>query len=293
MSRRCLRLSSTVLVWGMLVTVAQAQVTGQAPQLDGVGVDEQLDQQLPLDAAFVDQTGARVRLGDYFDGERPVVLVFAYHSCPVLCDMVLKATVDSLREIDWTVGDELEVVSISIDPNDSPQSSRAQLERAVREYDRGAGADGWHFLTTANESEIRRVTEAAGFRYIYDEDQQQYGHPAVMMLVTRDGRMARYLYGLRFPPEDVRFGLLEASEGNSISTIEQVLTYCYQYDPQGGKYVVVAENVMKLFGGATALVLGTFLFVLWRRDLFGTRARPHDGGTVGDDSTSEPRGPGA
>lgn len=291
MSRRCLRLSSTVLVWGMLVTLARAQVTGQAPQLDGVGVDEQLDQQLPLDAAFVDQTGARVRLGDFFDGERPVVLVFAYHSCPVLCDMVLKATVDSLSELDWTVGEEFEVVSISIDPDDSPQSSRVQLEKALGDYGRADNADGWHFLTTAREAEIRRVTEAAGFRYIYDEDQQQYGHAAVMMLVTRDGRMARYLYGLRFPPEDVRFGLLEASEGKSISTIEQVLTYCYQYDPQGGKYVVVAENVMKLFGGATALVLGTFLFVLWRRDLFGTRARS-DGGAGGDDSNPERRGPG-
>ncbi len=249
---------------------ARAQVTGQAPELDGVGVDERLDAELPLDATFADQHGRRVQLGDLLDGKKPLVLVFAYHRCAVLCDMILDATVDSIAEISWTVGDEYDVVSVSIDPRDDPASASAKRTHAIRRYGRGEGERGWHFLT-GDEAQIRRVTEAAGFRYVYDEDQDQYGHPAVLMLVTRDGRMARYLYGLRFPSEDVRLGLLEAAEGNSLSSIERVLIYCYRYDPEGGKYVVVVENVMKVFGGTTAAVLGAFLFVLWRRDL--ARAR--------------------
>jgi len=264
-----------VVVVGFALGVAgaptRAQVTGQAPELDRVGVDEHLGAQLPLDAPFRDQDGRAVTLGDYLDGERPVVFVLAYHRCRVLCSLVLNAVIDAMKDLPWTVGQEYDFVSVSIDPKDTPEAASGKRDQAVSKYGRSDAA-GWHFLV-GEERDIQRLAAAAGFRFFYDERQDQYAHPAVVMLLTPDGRMARYLYGLDFPASDVRLGLLEASEGRSISTVEQVLIYCYRYDPQGKTYAVVATRVMQLGGILTVVGLGAFLGIMWRREVGRRRAR--------------------
>lgn len=242
----------------------QATPAGMPKELEHIGVKEHLDQPLPLDTAFRDHTGHPVRIQQYFDGKRPVVLLFAYHSCPVLCGMILNATVRSLAQNKWTVGKEFDVVVVSIDPTDSLERTAAKRQSIVTEYGRGNG-EGFHFLV-GEKANIDRLAAAVGFQYEYDERQRQYGHPSVMMLVKPNGQLARYLYGLEFDPNDVRLGLLEASEGRSISTVEQVILYCYHYDPQGGKYVLVANRVMQVGGVATAQLLGAVLAVFWIRE---------------------------
>jgi protein SCO1/2 len=237
-----------------------------APELAGVDIVEHLGQPLPRSATFRDADGKTVRLGDSFDGKRPTLLVFAYHTCPMLCSLVLDATVRSLNDVAWTVGDQFDVVSVSIDPRDTPETATRKRAQVVASYARAKGdTRGWHFLV-GDEPNIRAVTEAVGFQYRYDERQKQYAHPAAIYLLTPDGRMARYLYGIQYDPSDLRLGLLEATEGRSISTTEKILLFCYHYDPQGKHYALVAMNVMRLGGVVTIGLLGSFLAVMWARE---------------------------
>lgn len=235
------------------------------PGLNRIGVDEHLEADFPLDITFRDHTGAEVQLQDYFDGERPVLLNFAYHSCTTLCSFVLDATAASVKDVEWSAGDEYEIVTISIDPNDTPASALAKRQEMLVKYGREGASEGWAFLVGDEES-ITRATEAAGFRYFYNANQEIYAHPAAIMFLTPDARIARYLYGLRFDSDDVRTALIEASEGRSISTVEQIILYCYAYDPDANGYALVAMNVMKLGGALTVLFLGSFLAVMWRRE---------------------------
>jgi protein SCO1/2 len=234
-------------------------------ELQGVDIVEHLGGALPRDAAFRDTDGKPVKLGDFFDGKRPTLFVFAYHSCPMLCSLVLDAAVRSLNDVQWTVGDEFDVVSVSIDPKDTPETATKKRAQVVSSYTRSRGdTKGWHFLT-GDEANIRKVTDAVGFEYRYDARQKQYAHPAAIYLLTPEGHVARYLYGIEFPPGDVRLGLLEATEGRSISTTERLLLFCYHYDPQGKKYSLVAMNVMRLGGAATVFGMGTFFTIMWAR----------------------------
>jgi len=237
-----------------------------APELVGVDIAEHLGGRLPSGAAFLDTEGHSVKLGDYFGGKRPTLLVFAYHTCPMLCSLVLDATVRSLNDVAWTVGRDFDVVSISIDPKDTPETATRKRSQVVGAYTRAKGSSvGWHFLV-GDEANIRRVTEAVGFKYNYDPRQKQYAHPAAIYLLTPDGRMARYLYGIEYPPSDVRLGLLEATEGRSISTTERLLLYCYHYDPQGRHYSIVAMNVMRLGGVLTMVAMGSLLGAMFLRE---------------------------
>jgi protein SCO1/2 len=248
---------------------------GMPKELEHVGVKEHLDQALPLETEFRDHTGKPVRLKEYFDGKRPMVLLFAYHSCPVLCSMVLNAEANGLRGIGWTVGKEFEVVTISIDPEESLEKTAAKRASILAEYGNSRGHDGkgWHFLV-GDKAAIAAVANAAGFEFQYDAEQKQWGHPSVLMIAKPDGHMARYLYGLEFLPNDLKLGLLEASEGRSISTVEQIILFCYHYDPQGGKYVLVARRVMQVGGGAVAVVLFGFLGLFWGRELRKKKKTP-------------------
>jgi protein SCO1/2 len=237
-----------------------------APELSGVGLVERLGGALPRYAAFRDTEGKPVKLGDYFDGKRPTLLVFAYHTCPMLCSLVLDATVRSLNDVAWTVGREFDVVSISIDPHDTAETATRKRAQVVGSYARSnADTAGWHFLV-GDESNIRKVTDAIGFEYRYDERQRQYAHPAAIYLLTPEARIARYLYGIQYDPKDIRLGLLEASEGRSVTTTEKILLYCYHYDPQGKHYSIVAMNVMRLGGVVTIAALGSFLTIMWARE---------------------------
>jgi protein SCO1/2 len=242
------------------------------PELTGVDVVEHLGGRVPLDASFLDTEGHAVKLGDFFDGKRPTLLVFAYHTCPMLCSLVLDATVRSLNDVAWTVGREFDVVSISIDPKDTPETATRKRAQVASSYTRAKGSPaGFHFLV-GDETNIRKVTEAIGFKYNYDARQKQYAHPAAIYLLTPAGRIGRYLYGIDYPPADVRLGLLEASEGRSVSTVERLLLYCYHYDPQGKHYALVAMNVMRLGGALTVVLLGGLLGLMLVRE----KKRKHD-----------------
>jgi protein SCO1/2 len=269
MSFRCSQLSLrivlclSVLLGASVVRLVRAQPAIMPAELEGVDVSEQLDKSLPLDAYFKDHTGKVVRLGDYFDGKRPVAFTLAYHGCKVVCSMVLGAELESLKAQPWTLGKEFRAVTISIDPRDTVQTAAKKRKQMLALY--GRAAEGWDFLV-GNEANIARVTRAAGFKYRYDRRQDQYAHPAVLMLAKPNGELARYLHGLEFAEQDVRLGLLEASQGRSISTVEKAIMYCYTYDPVGAKYVLVARNVMKIAGGLTVILLGGFLLIMWRRE---------------------------
>ncbi len=255
--------ASLGLAWVAAAPVFAQQAIMPA-ELEGVDVSEQLDKPLPLEAYFKDHTGKVVRLGDYFDGKRPVALTLAYHGCKVVCSMVLGAELESLKAQPWTLGKEFRAVTISIDPRDTVQTAAKKRKQMLALY--GKAAEGWDFLV-GDEANIARVARAAGFKYRYDQRQDQYAHPAVLMLAKPNGELARYLHGLEFAEQDVRLGLLEASQGRSISTIEKAIMYCYTYDPIGAKYVLVARNVMKIAGALSLLVIGAFLSIMWRREL--------------------------
>lgn len=276
--RAVVRVAALVAVVLSLVAprTAHAQIAGMPPEMAHAGVTEHLDGQLPLDTTFRDHTGKAVKLRELFDGKQPVVLSFAYHSCPVVCSMILNQEAQGLRGVDWTLGKEYRAVTISIDPNESLEKTAQKRLSILREYARaGTGDDaGWSFLV-GDQKAIDAVTQAAGFESQYDPDQKQWAHPSVVMVVKPDGRMARYLYGLEFPANDLRLGLLEAAEYRTITTVEQLILYCYHYDPKGGKYVLVARRVMQVGGSLVALVLFGFLGVFWAAEI--RRARKAKG----------------
>jgi len=235
-------------------------------ELAGVDVVERLGGALPGGAKFTDADGRLVRLGGLFDGKRPSVLVFAYHTCPMLCSLVLDATVRALSAIPWTVGNQFDLVSISIDPHDTTETAARKRDDLLSRYPRSDGkTSGWHFLV-GDEANIRSVTEAVGFQFRYDERQKQFAHPAAIYILSPDGRIERYLYGIQFAPNDVRLGLLEAAESRSITTTEKLLLYCYHYDPQGKRYSLAAMNLMRLGGIVTVVVLGGFVMRMLVRE---------------------------
>jgi protein SCO1 len=245
--------------------VSAAQIAVMPKELEHVGVSEHLDAKLPLDIPLRDDADHAVTLGKYFTGQKPHVLVFAYHTCPVLCSMVLKATMKGLKAIPWKLGREFDLIVVSINPDETLDDTRRRKTIFLADYGMPGAETGVHFLL-GSQASIDVLTKAAGVEYQYDAEQKQYGHPAVIMLVKPDGGMARYLYGLEFAPNDLRIGLLEASAGRSISTIEQLILYCYHYDPKGGKYVLVAWRVMRIGGGACGLALVSALVALWARE---------------------------
>lgn len=278
-----LRFVVLALACGLAPGAASAQIAQKPRELENVGVREHLDQPIPLDTRFRDHTGAPVRLGQYFDGKRPVLLTIAYHTCPVLCSMVLSKATESLGKIGWTIGKEYDAVTLSMDPNESLERTAAKRASLLSTYGRPEAERGWHFLV-GDDAAIHAVTDAVGYDFHYDAVDKQFAHPAVVMLVKPDGHMARYLYGLEYAPNDLKLGLLEASEGRSISTVEQVIMYCYRYDPDSRSYTLMATRVMRIGGAATALVLGGFLAALWRRERQKSRQRPEGGADPGAQS---------
>jgi protein SCO1 len=243
---------------------ARAQIAAMPPELEDVGVTEHLDGELPLDLEFRNHDGKTVKLRDVFDGKKPVVLTFAYHTCPVVCSMIANNLAKTMQQISWTLGEEFTALTISIDPDETLENTQKKRLSVLAEY--GRSKQGWTFLT-GNAKNIAAVTSAAGFKYKYDPDQKQWAHTSLVMVVKPDGKMARYLYGFEAPPADLKLALFEASEGRSISTLEQIILYCYHYDPKGGHYVLVARRVMQIGGGAVAIVLFGILGLLWRREL--------------------------
>lgn len=239
----------------------------QAPEeLREIGIDENLEAPLPLDAEFRDERGNPVRLGEYFDGDKPVVLALVYYRCPMLCNLILDGLTSSLKDLEWSVGEDFEVVTVSFDPTETHTLAQLKKQSYLKEYGRDGADSGWHFLTGPKES-IDRLTDTVGFRYEFVEDRNEYAHTAALFLITPDGRISRYLYGILYEPSTLRFALVEAGEGKIGSVVDRVLLYCFHYDADEGKYSLVARQVMKLGGGLMVLVLGVTLLVFWRREL--------------------------
>lgn len=238
--------------------------TDAIPMLRGVGIDQRLDNRVPLDTPFVDSEGREVRLGEYF-GKRPVILQFAYYECPMLCTMVLNGLVGSLDALAFNAGREFDVVVVSIDPGETPAMA-ADKRRAYLERYRRPGADaGVHFLT-GRESSIKALTEAVGFTYAYDSAIDQYAHPAAISILTTDGRISRYLFGIEFAPRDIRFALIEAADNRIGSVLDQAMLFCYHYDPETGKYGFAIMTVVRIAGLLTVALLGASILVTLRRD---------------------------
>lgn len=235
------------------------------PMLQSVSVDEHLGRNVDLTLNFIDETGASVPLSSFFHKGKPVLLDLIYYSCPNLCNLILNGQAQVMREIPWNPGDQYEVVTISIDPKENFELANKKKANYIQNL--GRPAQGWHFLCDTN-GDAKRLAEQIGYHYRYDAQQQQFAHPAAIFILTPEGRMARYLYGARFRPLDVRFALAEASEGRTTMTVEKILLYCYHYDPKEGKYVMFASNFMKIGGVLTILAIAYFL---WRMIQFERR----------------------
>jgi len=230
--------------------------------LRDVGIDQRLNEQVPLGLKFRDETGKTVALGDYF-GKKPVVLSLVYYDCPMLCTMVENGLLLGLKNLKFNVGDQFEVLTVSFDPHDTPEMAAAKKSLYIGLYGRRGAEKGWHFLT-GDEPSIRQLTRAVGFRYSYDPETHQYAHATGLTVLTPKGRIARYFYGIEYPAGDLRLSLVEASANKIGSPVDAVLLFCCQYNPATGKYGLIISRVIQIAGAVTVLSLGVFLIVLFR-----------------------------
>lgn len=242
-------------------------------ELEGVGIIEHLDGKIPLDLKFTDETGREVVLGDYFGKDRPVLLTLVYFSCPMLCTLVLNGMIDALRQVDMTPGKEFEIVTVSFDPTETATLAKFKKQNYLNEYGRPEAGPGWHFLV-GGAAEIRALTDAVGFGYKWNAEQQQYVHQAAIYVVTPDGRLSRYLYGVMFEPRTLKLSILEAGKGKIGSTLDAIVLYCFHYDANSGKYAPAAVRIMRAGGILTVLILGSVLSTLWARDRRRRRSSP-------------------
>jgi protein SCO1/2 len=247
-----------------------ADPPGLPPSLRGVGFDQRLNEQVPLDLVFRDETGQTVQLGDYFH-DRPVILVLAYYRCPMLCTQVLNGLVQALLDMRLDAGRDFDVVVVSFDPRETPELAAAKKRTYVERYGRPGAAAGWHFLT-GEQAPITALTKAVGFRYTYDARHDQFAHASGIMVLTPHGKISRYFYDVRYPARDVRLGLVEASENKIGSPVDQVLLFCFHYDAAEGRYGPAVLNIVRALGVLTVLGLGLFVGLLWWREKRRPRA---------------------
>ncbi len=264
---------AVVLAVAFLAASAAAQMNNgimgppantRPPRLENVGIEQHLDAQVPPDLTFVDDAGKPVKLGDYY-GRKPLILNLVYYNCTMLCGEALAGLASAMRLVKFDVGNEFDVVTVSFDPRETTEMAAAKKKDYVARYGRANAAAGWHFLTGPPES-IDALTKAVGFQYQYDPKTNQYAHATAIMVLTPQGRISRYFYGVDFPPKDLRMGLVEASQGKIGNAVDAVLLYCYHYNPESGKYGAMVANILRLAAGATILLLGGLLFILWRLD---------------------------
>ena len=233
------------------------------PGLKNVGIEQNLNQPISPDLMFQDDLGRSVRLGDLF-GKRPIILNLVYYNCPMLCGEVLSGLENSLRMMSFDVGKEFDVITVSFDPTETPEMAAKKKGDFLRRYKRAGAEQGWHFLVGPKIS-VDALTKAAGFQYQYDEKTKQFAHAAAILILTPQGKIAQYYYGIEFPPKDLRLGLVEAGAGKIGNVVDQLLLYCYHYDPEQGKYSATILRVLRMAGVATMLFIGTFIFVMIRR----------------------------
>jgi protein SCO1/2 len=267
-----------------LPSVATAQL-GPAPPppgsgtpeiLNEIGFDQNLGGGVPLDLAFKDESGRDVRLGDYF-GKRPVVLSLVYYECPMLCTISLNGLARALKVLSFVPGQEFEVLTVSFDPSETPDLAAAKKKAYMAQYEREEGAQGWHFLT-GDAAAVEALTEAVGFRYVWDEATKQFAHPAGIVVVTPEGEVSHYLFGVEYSPKDLRLALVDSAAGRLGNPIDQVLLFCYQYDPSTGRYSASILNLVRLGGLLTVVGMTALIFTMSLRSRRKERS-PAPGGT--------------
>ena len=257
----CLSVFSMLLAFAA-PTAAQASY-GRPALLRNIGIDQQMGAQLPLDVPFTDDQGRAVTLREYTG--KPTLLALVYYSCPSLCDLVLNAAVRSVHGLKFTAGDEFQIVAVSFDPRENSLLARDKKANYVKAYGREGTAGGFHFLT-GTEAASKMVANAVGFKFAYDSNTNQYAHPSAIMIVTPEGRISRYFYGIDYPARDVKLGLMDATGGKIGSAIDQVQLFCFHYDPSTGKYGLLIMRVLRLGGVVTLMLLGGGVFVMFRRE---------------------------
>lgn len=258
--------SFAITVLALVATpVLEARDEALPAELEGVDIVDHIGQKVNLDFEFTAESGYQVPLRQFFSKGKPVLLNFVYYRCPMLCNLVLNGQTAALRELAWTAGKEFEIVTISIAPEEGFNLARAKKKFYLDSYGRDAAAQGWHFLTDW-QGNTKRLADQLGFKYRWDEKTQQWAHTAAIMLLTPDGRISRYLYGIRFKERDLRLGLAEASEGRLGSFGDKLLLFCFHYDPEARGYVPFARNIMKLGGGLMVVLMGLVITFLFRRE---------------------------
>ena len=256
-------LAASAFGQGMTNGIMSPPANVRPPGLKNVGMRQNLNQPIPVNLTFTDDLGRTVRLGDYF-GKKPIILNLVYFTCPMLCGEVLSGLENSLRMMKFEVGKEFDVITVSFDPHDTPEVAAKKKSEFLRRYKRPGAEQGWHFLVGHQDS-IDSLTRAAGFDYEYDPKTRQFAHTAAILILTPEGRIAQYYYGIEYPPKDLRLGLVEAGAGQIGNVVDALLLYCYHYDPEQGKYSATILRVLRLAGVATMLFIGTLIFVMIRR----------------------------
>jgi protein SCO1/2 len=249
---------------------------GLPKALQEVGIDQKLNEQVPLDLVFKDEGGKEVKLSDYFNG-KPVVLSLAYYNCPMLCTQVLNGLTGAMKGMSFNAGDEFNVITVSFDPREKPDLAAEKKQVYLKSYQREGASQGWHFLTGDEES-IKKLTQAVGFRYKFDQATNQYAHASGIMVLTPQGKLSHYFYGIDYAPKDLRLALIEASENKIGTPVDQLLLYCYHYDPATGKYGPVIMNIVRLAGIATIIAIAALILLLRKRGFIMQRLRA--GGTA-------------
>jgi protein SCO1/2 len=267
-----------IAAMALLVVPARAQQPGPPPILREVSIAQRLNEPIPPDIIFRDEDGKAVHLGDYF-GKKPIVLSLVYFDCPALCTEVLNGELRTMKAISLDLGKDFDAITVSFEPKDVPALAKAKRDVYAGQYGRPGAARNWHFLT-GEQASIDALTQAAGFHYVYDSASRQYAHAAAILVLTPHGRIARYFYGVTYPARDFRLGLVEASEGKIGTPTDHALLYCYQYDPMTGKYGLIVMNVVRAAGLLTMLVLGIFMFVMFRRERNHPKGPPAEGVNV-------------
>jgi protein SCO1 len=260
-----LALSSAAWGQGMTRGVMSPPANLRPPGLKNVGIQQNLNDQIPPGLAFRDETGKAVKLGDYF-GSKPMILNLVYYKCPMLCSEVLAGLASALKPMKFDVGKDFDVLTVSFDPRETPKDATASKAEYLKRYGHPRAEKGWHFLTGPQES-IDALTKAAGFQYEYNQQTGQFAHSTAIIVLTPEGKIAQYYYGVEFPSKDLRLALVQASQNKIGSVVDQILLYCYHYDPAAGKYGLIISRVLRLAGVATMLILGGFIIVMFRRDV--------------------------
>ena len=262
----CAAIALAILLYALTAQAAAVERPGETPEaLKDVGTTERLNEQAPLDLQFTDSTGRAVKLADLFDGKTPILLTLNYSNCPRLCSLQLNGLFAGLEKLKWDLGSQFRMITVSIDPGESPQRAEETKQKYLRAYGREGAAAGWHCLVGSEEN-IRALADAVGFRYVYVAETKEFAHAAVTMVLTPGGRVSRYLYGIEYDPQTLRLSLVEASEGKVGSTVDKIILLCFHYDSAAGRYAPVAFRIMQIGALGFAAMLGCGLLVYWRRD---------------------------